>query len=131
MRLDLEGGGLENFQGASLTPARAARRYLDGGKLDRTFVREWRRWRGGDAGGSRRTALVHLVTDEPQLLATRDGIDDERSLLLVRTPRARAGLWSLGDFTAERAEARAITSARLLELEEEAWAGFDLVSRMR
>ena len=83
--------------------------YADGGAVDRTAAAGWRRWRPG------RRALVNLVTDLPApTMAPRDGVGaDDADVAVLRTPRARAGLLSLGDFEGERRVASAAASLQL------------------
>lgn len=80
-------------------------RYLDGGVADRTGVAAWRSWRPNQQG------IVHLVARS----RGRDVAFDEQGMLVVRTPRARATFWSLGDFASEQCEARELTRALLLD----------------
>jgi predicted acylesterase/phospholipase RssA len=86
-----------------------ASRYSDGGAADRTAADAWRRWRPG------RLALANLVTDLPApALGPRDGIvPSDADVTVLRTPRARAGLLSLGDFEGERRRARAAAAQQL------------------
>jgi predicted acylesterase/phospholipase RssA len=86
------------------------RRLADGGAVDRLGVAAWRAWRPG------RRAIVHEVART----AGRDVAYAGEDLLLVRTPRSGARLWSLGDFAGQRAEARAIA---LLALDAAPLAG--------
>ena len=80
-------------------------RYLDGGKKDRTALAAYRAWRPG------RDHVVHLVKAAGAPLEPRDGVDAEDRV--VRTPRAAAQLWSLGDFAGERTTAMALATERL------------------
>lgn len=75
----------------------------DGGALDRLGVDPWRQWRPG------RAAIAHWV----ERTAGRDVETELHKLTVVRTPRSRAKLWSLGDFEGQRAEAKACTLAAL------------------
>mmetsp|Transcript_13689 Transcript_13689/g.40769 ORF Transcript_13689/g.40769 Transcript_13689/m.40769 type:complete len:279 (-) Transcript_13689:3-839(-) len=81
--------------------------YLDGGKIDRTFYEPWQKWRPG------RPAVVHLVKDEGVELVERDGIPLDADATIVKTPRAKAKLWSLGDFNGEREEAARLAGGQL------------------
>ena len=86
------------------------RRYADGGAVDCTFVRAWRRWRPD------RYAIVELVSKlQAGEYGPRDGFDAESSadLLELRTPRAKASFFSLGDFDGECVRAQAMASAQL------------------
>jgi len=69
----------------------------DGGAADRLGVDAWRAWRPG------RTAVAHWV----ERTAGKDVEADLAGVTVIRTPRSGAKLWSLGDFDAQRAEARA------------------------
>ena len=71
--------------------------YLDGGAVDRTFLALHKRWRPDQR------AVCHLVKDDGVDLIRRDGVID--GVYVVKTPRAAAKLWSLGDFAGERREA--------------------------
>jgi len=92
--------------------------YLDGGKvdarcqtgrvvwgathsirtqIDRTFLALHKCWRPDQR------AVCHLVKDDGVDLIRRDGVID--GVYVVKTPRAAARLWSLGDFEGERSEA--------------------------
>jgi len=86
------------------------RRFADGGRVDRTCVEAWRRWRPG------RKAVVELVSkrDDGEY-GPRDGFDGESSfdLLELRTARANASFFSLGDFDGEVERARAAVGAQL------------------
>ena len=86
-----------------------ASRFADGGATDRTAAAAWRRWRPG------RRALVNLVTDLPEpALGPRDGVAaGDADVAVLRTPRARAGLLSLGDFAGERRRAREAAALQL------------------
>ena len=75
----------------------------DGGAMDRLGLDAWRAWRPD------RSAIAHWV----DRTAGRDVQADLRGVRLVKTPRSGAKLWSLGDFDAQRAEARRITAAAL------------------
>lgn len=86
--------------------------YADGGAVDRSAVVGWRGWRPG------RRAILNLVTDlPPPQLGARDGFaaHEMNDLLVVRTPRANASLFSLGDFEAERDRACELTVRQLDE----------------
>ena len=105
-----------------------ARRFADGGAVDRLGYASWRQWRPA------KRALVHLVSDLPDgEYGPRDGLaagDDDggpatAGLLppcvdgVVRTPRAKASFVSLGDYEAEVDAAAAAAYAqidRVLEL---------------
>lgn len=61
---------------------------------------------------------MNLVTDlPPPQLGARDGFaaHEMNDLLVVRTPRANASLFSLGDFEAERDRACELTVRQLDE----------------
>ena len=68
--------------------------YLDGGAVDRTFLALHKAWR------PERRAVCHLVKNDGVELVQRDGIID--GVYVVKTPRANAKLWGLGDFEGER-----------------------------
>jgi predicted acylesterase/phospholipase RssA len=75
--------------------------YIDGALADRTGLSAWREARG------RRPVLLHLVDrsdGQPGLH------EDDPEVTLVRSPRARTRLWSVGD----AAEAHAATYERTL-----------------
>ena len=78
-------------------------RCKDGGAADRLGVQAWRAWRPG------RRAIAHWV----ERTAGQDVAADLEAITVVRTPRSGAKLWSLGDFTAQRAEARALAEIQL------------------
>jgi hypothetical protein len=84
----------------------AGRRLADGGAVDRLGVDAWRAWRPG------RRAIVHEVART----AGKDVPFDASDLLVIRTPRSGARLWSLGDFAGQRAEARALALDGLASL---------------
>lgn len=65
--------------------------HSDGGALDRTALTAWRSHRGGAA-----PIALHLVDRS----AGADAQDDVRDVLVVRSPRAGARLWDLGDVRA-------------------------------
>jgi predicted acylesterase/phospholipase RssA len=71
----------------------------DGGFTDRIGARAWREWRPGQS------AIVHMI-DRSGGSASDPGIED---LMVVRTPRSFAKLWSLGDVEARFEEARRLT----------------------
>lgn len=77
--------------------------YKDGGAADRLGVDAWRAWRPG------RAAVAHWVART----AGKDVAADLEGVTVVRTPRSGAKLWSLGDFGAQRAEARAQAEIQL------------------
>lgn len=70
---------------------------LDGGPLDRTFLKPFRAWRG------QRQTLVHLVERSIGQKAPPELGD----LPVVHSPRSRAGLFHLGPFEDERRISRA------------------------
>ena len=78
-------------------------RFVDGGVSDRVAVAAWRLWRPG------RRAIVHVV----ERSRGRDVPFDARDCVVVRTPRTRASLWSLGDFKSHEREARATADEAL------------------
>lgn len=84
----------------------AGRSYLDGGVADRIGVQAWREWR------PQQKAIVHIVARS----RGREIPFDPRDTLVIRTPRTRAKFWSLGDFTGQLHEARALADHALLEL---------------
>lgn len=75
----------------------------DGGAADRLGVDAWRAWRPG------RTAVAHWV----ERTAGKDVEADLAGVTVITTPRSGAKLWSLGDFDAQRAEARAQAEIQL------------------
>lgn len=79
------------------------RRYADGGVADRTGVVAWRQWR------PERHAVVHIIDRS----RGRDVAFDAAHTTLVRTPRSRAKFWSLGDFEAQRSEAKQLVEQQL------------------
>ena len=64
--------------------------YVDGGAADRTGLGQWRALRGSNS--SRRT-LLHWV----ERSAGREVEEDLTGVMVVRSPRSKASLWSLGD----------------------------------
>ena len=82
--------------------------YLDGGAVDRTFLALHKAWR------PERRAVCHLVKDDGVELVPRDGIID--GVYVVKTPRANAKLWGLGDFEGERKAAEELSKRSLAAL---------------
>lgn len=80
--------------------------YRDGGAVDRLGLDAWRRWRPGES------AVAHWV----ERTAGKDVDSDLNGVAVVKTPRSGAKLWSLGDFTAQRTEARALAAEQLAKL---------------
>ena len=74
------------------------RDFIDGGVADRVGVSAWRSWRPGER------AIVHIV----QRSRGRDVAFDDKGSVVIKTPRARARIWSLRDFAVQQREARAI-----------------------
>jgi len=95
-------------------------RWRDGGAVDRLGLGAWREWRGP------RPVIVHRVARS----AGVDAADDLGGAILIETPRSGASFWSLGDFGAQRAEARSRALAALGAVagEEGGVAGETLVS---
>src|SRR5690606_23414766 len=77
--------------------------YWDGGVADRAGVSAWLRWRPGNAG------VLHLV----ERTRGRNPESMPEEVVVVQTPRARASLWSLKDFRAQRQEARRLVGQQL------------------
>ena len=82
--------------------------YLDGGAVDRTFLALHKAWR------PERRAVCHLVKNDGVELVQRDGIID--GVYVVKTPRANAKLWGLGDFEGERKAAEELSKRSLTAL---------------
>ena len=82
--------------------------YLDGGAVDRTFLALHKAWR------PERRAVCHLVKNDGVELVQRDGIID--GVYVVKTPRANAKLWGLGDFEGERKAAEELSKRSLAAL---------------
>ena len=82
--------------------------YLDGGAVDRTFLALHKAWR------PERRAVCHLVKNDGVELVQRDGIID--GVYVVKTPRANARLWGLGDFEGERKAAEELSKRSLAAL---------------
>ena len=85
----------------------------DGGAVDRTAYRGWRKWRPEASG------LVHLVSDLPSgQHGPRDGVDGSAPMVegIIRTPRAKASFLSLRDFDAQVDTAMAQASEQLLAM---------------
>ncbi|HEU5076865.1 MAG TPA: patatin-like phospholipase family protein [Polyangiaceae bacterium] len=80
--------------------------YCDGGVADRIGVQAWREWR------PQKEAIVHIVARS----RGREVPFDPKGTLVIRTPRTRAKFWSLGDFSGQLREARALAERALLEL---------------
>ncbi len=72
--------------------------YRDGAFADRLGLVPWRALRGD------RAVIAHIV-ERSSGVASEDGLE---GALVIRTPRSGASLWSLGDFAAQRAEARTL-----------------------
>jgi len=107
--------------------------FRDGGVVDRTGLRAWRARRASQAASAARRgvspsppppALVHVIHRSSAL----SGDDDvagtgERRVLVVRSPRAGAALWSLGEFDAQREAARARAGRAVAAAAAAAWPG--------
>lgn len=81
--------------------------YRDGGAVDRLGLDAWRRWRPGQR------AVAHWV----ERTAGREVETGLSDVFVVRSPRSRARLWSLGDFRAQLEESRRLAAERLERLD--------------
>lgn len=78
-------------------------RYVDGGAADRLGLSAFRQWRGIEP------IIAHWV----ERTAGKDVDANMAGVTVVRTPRAHAQFWNLGDFGAEQAEAERLSHAAL------------------
>jgi len=88
--------------------AHGGARFQDGAFVDRLGLAAWRDLRRAE-GRDDIAVIAHIVERS-------SGVADERGLdgaLVIRTPRSRARLWSLGDFQGQLTEARNIALAAL------------------